>query len=149
MTPFLKALMLTLLIGLATVGVAGAADTEIPITIENNRFSPEELKVKAGAPFVLVVTNQDQGPEECESKELRIEKVIPGGKTMKIRVRALKPGTYPFVGEYHEQTAKGRIGAEQPTGTPITATLREAFEAALLLGIVYTYLDKIGARAQA
>ena len=98
-------------------GVSGralAADTppEISITIEKNRFQPDEIKVKAGAPFVLVVTNKDSGPEEFESKELRIEKVIPGGKTMKIRVRALKPGTYPFVGEYHEKTAKGRIVAE-------------------------------------
>lgn len=66
----------------------------------------------AGAPFVLVVTSKDATPEEFESKELRIEKVIPGGKTMKIRVRALKPGSYPFIGEYHEATAKGRIIAE-------------------------------------
>jgi plastocyanin len=89
-----------------------AADTEIPLTIEKNRFQPEELRVKAGAPFVIVVTNKDGGPEELESKDLRIEKVIPAGKTVKVRVRALKPGTYPFVGEYHEQTAKGRIVAE-------------------------------------
>jgi len=68
--------------------------------------------VKAGQPFVLVVTNKDATPEEFESKELRIEKVIPGGKTLKIRVRALKAGTYPFVGEYHVATAKGRIIAE-------------------------------------
>ena len=103
---------------LANVGVmagaARAADAppEIPITIEKNRFQPEEIRVKAGAPFILVVTNKDSGPEEFESKELRIEKVVPGGKTMKIRVRALKPGTYPFIGEYHEKTAKGRIIAE-------------------------------------
>ena len=25
---------------------------------------------------------------------------------------ALKPGSYPFIGEYHEATAKGRIIAE-------------------------------------
>jgi plastocyanin len=112
MTRVLKPALLTLLLGLAAVGIASAADLEIPITIENNRFSPEEIKVKSGAPFVLVVTNKDAGPEEFESKELRIEKVIPGGKTMKIRVRALKPGTYPFIGEYHEKTAKGRIVAE-------------------------------------
>jgi len=31
-------------------------------------------------------------------------------------------------------------------GATFVVTLREAFEAALLLGIVYTYLDKIGAR---
>jgi len=112
MTRVLRPALLTLAICLAAFGVAGAADTEIPLTIENNRFSPEEVKVKAGAPFVLVVTNKDSGPEELESKELRIEKVIPGGKTLKIRVRALTPGAYPFVGEYHEKTAKGRIVAE-------------------------------------
>ena len=95
-----------------TVGAAAAADLEIPVAIEKNRFQPDEIRVKAGTPFVLVVTNKDATPEEFESKELRIEKVIPGGKTMKIRVRALKPGTYPFVGEYHEATAKGRIVAE-------------------------------------
>ena len=94
------------------VSVAAAADLEIPVTIEKNRFQPNEIRVKAGTPFVLVVTNKDATPEEFESKELRIEKVIPGGKTMKIRVRALKAGSYPFVGEYHEATAKGRIIAE-------------------------------------
>lgn len=93
-------------------GALAAESSEIAVTIEKNRFQPEEIKVKAGQPFVLVVTNKDATPEEFESKELRIEKVIPGGKTLKIRVRALKPGTYPFVGEYHEATAKGRIVAE-------------------------------------
>ena len=33
-------------------------------------------------------------------------------------------------------------------GATFVVTLREAFEAALLLGIVYAYLDRIGARAQ-
>src|SRR6266540_397891 len=94
-----------------TPGAGWAADApaEITLTIEANRFQPEELKVKAGAPFVLVITNKDKGPEEFESKELRIEKVIPAGKTVRLKMPALKPGTYGFVGEYHEKTAKGRI----------------------------------------
>jgi plastocyanin len=105
--------VLAMFAAVAAAAAALAADPpEIAVTIENNRFQPDEIRVKAGAPFVLVVTNKDAGPEEFESKELRLEKVIPGGKTMKIRVRALKPGTYPFVGEYHEKTAKGRIVAE-------------------------------------
>ena len=94
------------------VAVVAAADLEIPVTIEKNRFQPDEIRVKAGTPFVLVVTNKDTTPEEFESKELRIEKVVPGGKTLKIRVRALKPGSYPFVGDFHQATAKGRIIAE-------------------------------------
>ena len=89
-----------------------AAQTEIVLTIENNRFQPEEIRVKAAAPFVLVITNRDKAPEEFESHDLRIEKVIPAGKTVRVRVPALKPGTYRFVGEYHERTAKGSIVAE-------------------------------------
>ena len=84
----------------------------IALTIENNRFVPDEIRVKAGAPFTLVVTNKDAKPEEVESKDLRIEKVVPAGKTASIRVRALKPGTYPFFGEYNPKTAQGRIVAE-------------------------------------
>ena len=92
---------------------AWAADRpEIPLTIENNKFSPEELKVKANTPFTVVVTNKDKTPEEFESKELKIEKVVPPGKTVKVLIRALKPGTYNFVGDYHQATAKGRIIAE-------------------------------------
>lgn len=97
----------------AAGAVALAADPpEVAVTIEKNRFQPDVIKVKAGVPFVLVVTNKDAGPEEFESKELRIEKVIPAGKTVRLRIPALKPGVYGFVGEYHEATAKGRIVAE-------------------------------------
>jgi hypothetical protein len=88
------------------------APAELALTIEQNRFAPEEIKVKAGMPFVLVITNKDKAAEEFESKELRIEKVIPAGKTVRLKMPALKSGTYPFVGEYHEKTAKGRIVAE-------------------------------------
>ena len=109
----LAAAVLTALAALTLTTAARAAEPkEIPLTIENNRFTPDEIKVKAGEPFVLVVTNTDKAPEEFESKDLRIEKVVPAGKTLKIRVRGLKPGTYPFIGEYHEKTATGRIVAE-------------------------------------
>lgn len=95
-----------------TPSVAKAADAEIPLTIENNRFEPEQIKVKAGAPFVLVIANKDKAPEEFECHDLRIEKVIPAGKTIRLKMPALKAGSYRFVGEYHQDTAKGRIIAE-------------------------------------
>jgi uncharacterized protein (DUF2141 family) len=88
------------------------AQSEIALTIEKNRFAPEEIKVKAGAPFVLVITNKDKTPEELEMQQPRIEKVIPAGKTVRLRMPALKPGKYPFVGEYHSETAKATIVAE-------------------------------------
>lgn len=103
-----------LLLAVSLTSPALAADTpaEIPLTIAKNQFQPAEVRVKAGAAFVLVITNTDAAAEEFEAKALRIEKVIPAGKTVRVRVPALKAGTYPFVGEYHEQTAKGRIVAE-------------------------------------
>ena len=106
--------LLTLAVMLVVPIAAMAADApaEVALTIENHRFNPDEIRVKAGAPFTLVVTNKDGTPEEFESKSLRIEKVIPGGKTMRLRVPALKAGTYDFFGEYHEKTAKGRIVVE-------------------------------------
>ena len=106
-----RLLLLTCLV-LMPGAAAAQAPVEVPLLIENHRFQPDEIRVKAGAPFVLVLTNKDAGPEEFESPQLRIEKVIAGGKTTRLRMPALKPGTYRFVGEYHEQTAQGRIVAE-------------------------------------
>jgi len=97
---------------LGFVAAAGAADTEVKLVIEKNRFEPDVIKVKAGAPFVLVITNKDKGPEEFDMATPRIEKVIPAGKTVRVKMPALKPGKYPFVGEYHSETAKATIVAE-------------------------------------
>jgi len=105
-------LLVVTLVVLGCVGIAQAADPEIPLVIEKNRFEPDVIKVKAGAPFVLVITNKDKGPEEFDMQTPRIEKVIPAGKTMKVRIPALKAGKYPFVGEYHAETAKATIVAE-------------------------------------
>ena len=91
-----------------------AADTppELALVLDQHRFSPEELRVKANAPFVLVITNKDKDEAEFEIDSLRIEKVIPGGKTLQLKMPALKPGTYQFIDDFHEKTAKGRIVAE-------------------------------------
>ncbi len=102
-----------LAIALGTVIAATAADpAEIPLVIEKNRFQPDVIKVKAGTPFVLVITNKDKGPEELDMAQPRIEKIIPAGKTVRLKMPALKAGKYPFVGEYHSETAKGTIVAE-------------------------------------
>ena len=94
--------------------LVSAADTppELALTLDQHRFSPEELRIKANAPFVLVITNKDKEDEEFEMSSLRIEKIIPGGKTLQLRMPALKPGTYQFIGDFHEKAAKGRIVAE-------------------------------------
>ena len=97
-----------------SAAVASAADTPpaLALTLDQHRFGPEELRVKANAPFVLVITNKDKEEEEFEMSSLRIEKIIPAGKTLQLKMPALKPGTYEFIGDFHEKTAKGRIVAK-------------------------------------
>ena len=90
-------------------GAASAADDEIAVTIKDHRFDPAEVAVPAGKKVKLVVTNQDSTPEEFESHALDIEKVIPGGATATITIGQLDPGRYEFVGEFHEDSAKGAV----------------------------------------
>ena len=85
---------------------------DLTLTIKNHRFTPSELKVPAGKRLQLTVVNDDPTPEEFESHAMRVEKVIPGKSKGVVRVGSLKPGRYPFVGEFHEDTAKGALIAE-------------------------------------
>ena len=85
---------------------------DLTLTIKNHRFTPSELKVPAGKRLQLTVVNDDPTPEEFESHAMKVEKVIPGKTKAVVRVGPLKPGRYPFVGEFHEETAKGVLIAE-------------------------------------
>lgn len=90
-----------------------AADAKvIELTIKGHAFHPATVEVPAGEAVIVLVKNEDPTPEEFESKALHLEKVIQGNKSAKIRIPALKPGEYPFVGEYHEDDAKGVIFAK-------------------------------------
>ena len=89
-----------------------AATAEIMLTIKDHRFMPVEVKVPAGQKIKLIVDNQDATPEEFESHELNREKVIAGKSKATIFIGPLKPGRYPFVGEFNETTAKGVVIAE-------------------------------------
>ena len=90
----------------------GAGEPEINVVIENHKFTPDRIEIAAGQKVKLLVENRDATPEEFESASLRIEKVIPGKSKGVVRIGPLKPGRYPFVGEFHEATAKGAVIAE-------------------------------------
>ena len=91
---------------------AWAADPEFILVIKDHRFEPAELRVPASQKVKLIVHNQDATPEEFESHELNREKVIAPGSKANIFIGPLKPGRYPFIGEFHEKTARGVIIAE-------------------------------------
>ncbi|MBI5920601.1 MAG: cupredoxin domain-containing protein [Betaproteobacteria bacterium] len=92
--------------------LALGAEVEYSLVIRNHVFEPSEIRVPAKQKIRLIVKNQDATPEEFESHELNREKVIPAGATVKILIGPLAPGRYPFVGEFHEATARGTVIAE-------------------------------------
>jgi hypothetical protein len=78
----------------------------------NNQFSPAEIHVPAGQKNQLLIKNLDPTAEEFDSTRLKVEKVIAGHSEGVVHLRSLDPGNYPFMGEYHSETAKGIVIAE-------------------------------------
>ena len=99
-----------LLATVATPPAAQAADA-IKIMLKDNRFSPAEITVPAGERFRIELTNHGTAAAELESKDLKIEKIVAAGSTITVSGGPLKPGTYLFVDEYHEDEARGTITA--------------------------------------
>ncbi len=88
---------------------AFAQEAALRLTIKDHRFQPAEVHAPAGKPISIEVKNLDSTPAEFESKTLRVEKVIAGGATVTIKVRALPPGRYRFFDDYHEDTTEGYV----------------------------------------
>lgn len=88
------------------------ADAPIPVTLQNHKFVPNVIHVKANTPSAIALTNKDAEAEEFDSTALKVEKVVAGHSSGKVRLRALAPGQYPFMGEYHSATAQGVVIAQ-------------------------------------
>ena len=102
-------------LGLAALALSAAARAEMPtfdVVAETGRFTPDTITVPANTRFRLQLTNRNAGPEEFETTTPFKELVVGPGVTRSTIFPPLKPGTYPFFGEFHESTAKGRIVAE-------------------------------------
>lgn len=93
----------------ATATASAAEPAALRVTLKDHRFSPAEIHVPANQPTLLEVVNLDSQPEEFDSPDLKVEKVIAAGQTGLIRLRPLKPGRYAYSGEYHAGTAQGIV----------------------------------------
>jgi hypothetical protein len=110
--PAVLALALPLLAALAAPLPARA--DELPtfdLVIRAGRFVPDTLEVPAKVKFRLRIHNEGPGPEEFESTELRKEKVLAEGASSFLIFQPLQAGTYRFFGEFHPETAQGRLVA--------------------------------------
>jgi hypothetical protein len=101
-----------LLGALGWAGAACAADAPIQITLRDHVFTPSEVHVISGKPTWLEITNADTTADEFESGILAIEKIVPAGTHVRVRLRPLAPGRYAFMGEFHAETAQGTIIAD-------------------------------------
>jgi hypothetical protein len=101
----------TLLLG--TCGIAGADDIKtFELSLTGTAFTPAEIKVPSGAPFLIKFTNTNPAPAELEAKDLKVEKTAAGGSSIVVRVNAMAPGKYLFVDEFQEDVAKGFVVVE-------------------------------------
>jgi len=79
------------------------------LIIKDHKFIPDILEIPANKKIKLIVHNQDDEVEEFESFDLRREKLIPAKGKIKVNIGPLEPGEYKFFGEFHMQTAQGKI----------------------------------------
>lgn len=98
--------LIALVFSSVTLATSG---NQYELTITNHRFEPAELTIPANTKVQLLVHNKDNSIEEFESDSLHREKIIGPNKSVIINIGPLPPGVYQFKGEFHEDTAQGRV----------------------------------------
>jgi len=108
--------LLPLVLASIVLVITGAATaTDIPeytLSIRNHTYEPAQLKVPANTKFKLLVRNEDVTPEEFESTEFNREMVVLPSSSVTVYVGPLRAGTYGFFGDFHPDTAQGRLIVE-------------------------------------
>jgi hypothetical protein len=94
---------------LISAAAALADDGSVTLTIKGNRFEPAEITIPRDTKVRLVVRNEDATAEEFESYELNREKIVPPNGEIVLFIGPLDAGVYPFFGEFHQDTAQGRV----------------------------------------
>ncbi len=116
---FMKSAIQSVRLGSATVVVALLATValaddlpELSLVLKDHVFQPSELKAPAGVKFKIIVKNQDATPEEFESTDFGREKIVLQNGVVTVYVGPLKAGVYRFFGDFHQNTAYGRLIVE-------------------------------------
>lgn len=92
--------------------VFAAEAATFEVVAREGRLLPERLEVPAGAKLKLALKNEGKAPVEFENLDLRIEKVLAPGAASFVVIHPLKPGSYPFVDEFHPETGRMLIIAK-------------------------------------
>ena len=103
---------LTVLVIVLLPAGARGDDTVIEVRFENRRFTPQTITVPANQALTLRITNVSKEPIEFESFKLNREKVVGPGETVVVRLPALRPGSYDFYDDFHQDVPAGSIIAK-------------------------------------
>jgi heme/copper-type cytochrome/quinol oxidase subunit 2 len=100
------------LLGVLAPPASAQAPVEVKLSMEKDKFVPAELRVKAGRPIILVLTNADDITHELDIPDLRLEKKVRPGQTVKLQLPALKPGPYKLIDDDSTPVLNGIMIAE-------------------------------------
>jgi Cupredoxin-like domain len=100
-----------LVIGLKSVGRENDTRYSIEIQFNNHRFIPQKVEVHAGMPLTIRVLNSSKERIEFESFKLGRENVVEPGQAIVLQLPALRPGTYDFYDDFHDDVPEGVIVA--------------------------------------
>jgi hypothetical protein len=82
---------------------------EVNLTIKEHKFEPAIIYVPEMKKIKIYITNMDDTAEEFESLSLKRERIIPAKGKAIITLAPLKKGEFEFFGEFHQDTAQGKI----------------------------------------
>ncbi len=101
-----------ILFGASARSAPAQAPPEAKLTMERERFVPAELRVAAGVPFVLVLTNADDITHELDIPKLRLAKKVRPGQTVRLQMPALKAGKYELADDDSTPNLNGMMIAQ-------------------------------------
>ena len=108
----MRTLILSVVMLVAFVSAASAdAPPAVTLTLKNHRFTPASFTVPAGQKVRVTLINQDPATEEFDSHDLRLEEVVTPMGRISFDIGPLQPGQYSFMGEFHAETAQGKVTA--------------------------------------
>jgi len=115
MRKFITSQLFLLIFCIGNIAYASNDMVEIDLFIKDHKFEPEILELPAGKKIRITVHNQDATIEEFESIDLKREKIVLGNSKARVILAPLKPGEYKFFGDFHDETAQGKIVITEET----------------------------------
>ena len=97
-----------LLFTFGMVAIANASHV-VTINLQNHIFEPSVITIPENIKIKLVIVNHDASPEEFDSFDLNREKVIFAKSKAVLFIGPLPKGSYDFFGEFHPETAQGKV----------------------------------------